>query len=229
MLFYNSASEFMGKQMSVILEDRPIEQVREEVIDALIFNYSHGVISAEAFERRLDKAMESTNHQEIMALKADLTLEADEKYSAQKQSDLNINYAHANTINELNLNNILSSNGRSGNWQVPSEINVLDVLGSTTLDFSDAVFHSQTVNVNLNCVLGSVTLYIPQGVNVICEAFCILGSIENKAPSIANRQAPTIHVKGKVWLGSVEVEIKRTMKEKFLSFANELKTMLKTH
>ena len=28
----------------VKLEDRPIEQVREEVIDKLIYHYSHGVI-----------------------------------------------------------------------------------------------------------------------------------------------------------------------------------------
>ena len=48
--------------MTVILEDRPIEQVREETIDQLIFNYSHGVISAEAFERRLDQAMNSNTH-----------------------------------------------------------------------------------------------------------------------------------------------------------------------
>ena len=56
--------------MSVILEDRPIEQVREETIDQLIVNYSHGVISAEAFERRLDQAMSSDNHQEIIDLVA---------------------------------------------------------------------------------------------------------------------------------------------------------------
>ena len=45
--------------MAVILEDRPIETLREEVIDTLIYNYSHGVISNEAFERRLDQAMAS--------------------------------------------------------------------------------------------------------------------------------------------------------------------------
>ena len=46
--------------MSVKVEDRPIEQVREQVIDQLIYNYSHGVISVDAFERRLDNAMDAT-------------------------------------------------------------------------------------------------------------------------------------------------------------------------
>jgi len=33
--------------MSVKIEDRPIEQVREQVIDQLIYNYSHGVTDVE--------------------------------------------------------------------------------------------------------------------------------------------------------------------------------------
>lgn len=53
--------------MRVKLEDRPIEQVREETIDKLIVNYSHAVISAEAFERRLDEATDSESHQALVA------------------------------------------------------------------------------------------------------------------------------------------------------------------
>lgn len=212
--------------MSVKLEDRPIEQVREEVIDALIFNYSHGVISAEAFERRLDKAMTAKCNVEIMALKSDLTLEVDEKYTAQKGADFEISYAPQSSIETINLRTILASNERSGRWEVPKTINVLDVLGKTKLDFTDAIFQHQTIEVNLNCVLGSVEIYIPEGVNVVCEAFCILGSIENKASSVSVKQAPTIRIKGKLWLGSTEISIKRTIKEKFLNFANELKTIL---
>ncbi|GMM85286.1 hypothetical protein CWB73_18900 [Pseudoalteromonas phenolica] len=211
--------------MSVVLEDRPIEQVREEVIDNLIYNYSHGVISAEAFERRLDKAMSTQVHAEIVALTADLTMQADEKYTAQKDASLNINYGQKSAGDKLDIKTVLGNSSRTGKWAVPKEINLLNVLGSTTLDFSDAVFEHQEVTVNVNCILGSEKILIPEGVNVICEAFCILGNVENKAPSIAPKQAPTIKIKGKLWLGSVDVEIKRTIKEKFVSFANELKSL----
>ena len=78
--------------MPVILEDRPIKKVREEVIDQLIFNYSHGEISNEAFERRLDQAMASQVHQEIVDLVADLELKADAGYSEQKDTQFNVNY-----------------------------------------------------------------------------------------------------------------------------------------
>ena len=48
--------------MTVKLEDRPLEQVKEEVIDVLVYNYSHSVISSEAFERRLDAVIATSSH-----------------------------------------------------------------------------------------------------------------------------------------------------------------------
>ena len=65
--------------MSVKIEDRPIEQVREQVIDQLIYNYSHGVISVEAFERRLDDAMAASDNKALMDLVEELTLNTDQQ------------------------------------------------------------------------------------------------------------------------------------------------------
>ena len=42
--------------MSVAYRDKPIELLREEVIEQLIMNYGHGELSLGAFERRLDQA-----------------------------------------------------------------------------------------------------------------------------------------------------------------------------
>ncbi len=209
--------------MSVTLEDRPIEQVRAEVIDKLIVNYSHGVISAEAFERRLDDAMDSTSHKELMALVADLSLAADADYNKQKDKQFTPNYSSKQAEDTLNINCILSSNERSGQWEVPSKIKLNNVLGETTLDFTDAIFQYQNVTINLNCILGSCTIYIPENINVVCKTYCAVSSVENRAPSMANRQAPVITIEGKVILGDLSVSVKRTIKEKFIAFANQLK------
>lgn len=210
--------------MSVILEDRPIEQVREETIDQLIFNYSHGVISSEAFERRLDQAMNSESHQEIIDLVADLTLKADTNYSDKKEHQFTPSYSSSNSDDSLNLKSILGSIERSGQWYVPKVITVNSILGEATLDFTDAIFQHQHVTIKLNCILGSSKVYVPENVNVICKTYGIVSSIENKAPSMANRQAPVITIEGKVVLGSLDVSIKRTIKEKFIAFANNLKS-----
>ena len=45
--------------MPVPPQDRPLTAVREETIDRLIVNYGHGKLSLEAFERRLDEALDA--------------------------------------------------------------------------------------------------------------------------------------------------------------------------
>jgi len=209
--------------MSVILEDRPIEQVREETIDQLIFNYSHGAISAEAFERRLDQAMSSNTHQEIIDLVADLTLKADTTYNANKAHQFTPSYSNADSDENLSLKSILGNIERSGQWSVPKTITLNNILGEAILDFTDAIFQHQHVTIKLNCILGSNKIFVPDNVNVVCKSYGIISSIENKAPSMATKQAPVITIEGRVVLGSLNVEIKRTIKEKFIAFANNLK------
>lgn len=210
--------------MSVILTDRPIEQVREETIDQLIVNYSHGVISAEAFERRLDDAMNSDKHQEIVDLVADLTLKADTQYNNNKEHQFTPSYSNSESDENLNLKNILGNIERSGQWNVPKTIIINSILGESILDFTDAIFQHQHVTIKLNCILGSNKIYVPENINVVCKSFGIISSIENKAPSMANKQAPVITIEGKVVLGSLSVAVKRTVKEKFIAFANNMKS-----
>jgi hypothetical protein len=210
--------------MSVKIEDRPIEQVREQVIDQLIYNYSHGEISADAFERRLDNAMDATSNQSLLDLVADLTLKTDQHYESNKQSQFSPRYSrHADAEEALSLRCILASNERSGQWVVPEDIYLTNFLGSVVLDFTDAIFTHQNVTIHLNCILGNDEIYVPEHVNVVSKVCSVISSVENKSVSLNKRQGPTIHIEGKIILGSIEVKIKRTIKEKFVSFANDLK------
>lgn len=209
--------------MSVKLEDRPIEQVREECIDKLIINYSHGVISSDAFERRLDELMTSEVHSDMLALVADLEMNTDKKYDATKEQQFTPNYAETTDDEVLTINSILSSAERSGQWSVPKRIKVLNVIGSVTLDFTDAIFHHQNITVEIFSILASDEIYVPENVNVVCQTYGVVSSIENKSPSLAHRQAPTITIVGKSIIGSLEIKVKRTIKEKFLAFAEQMK------
>lgn len=213
--------------MSVKVEDRPIEQVREQVIDQLIYNYSHGVISVEAFERRLDKAMDAKDNSVLLTLVEDLTLNTDKQYKAEKQSQFTPNYsAQQNSDDDITLRSILGSNERSGQWVVPKNIYLNNYMGSVVLDFTDAIFTHQNVTIHVHCIFGSDEIYVPEHVNVVSKMFCILSTLENKSVTLNKRQGPTIHIEGKAILGSVEVKIKRTIKEKFMSFANDLRSQL---
>ncbi len=212
--------------MPVKLEDRPIEQVREEAVDKLIVNYSHAVISAEAFERRLDEAMASNSHQQLVALVSDLPMAADHRYDASKERSFSPKYAASDNTDDDKIVSILGNSTREGEWLVPKRIKVIDVLGSSKLDFTDAIFQHQHIEIEISNVLGSIDIYVPESVNVTVKMFNIIGSSENSAPSMAGRQAPHITISGFSVLGSLDVQVKRTMKEKFMAFANNLREAL---
>lgn len=215
--------------MPVKLEDRPIEQVREETIDKLIVNYSHSIISAEAFERRLDDATYSDSHQELVELVADLPMEADNQYARYKDTQLGPNYSAASDNSEERLVSILNSDERRGQWKVPEQLHVISVLSSVTLDFTDAIFEHQHMVIKVSDVLGSIEILVPDNVNVSSRISGFLSTTENKAPSMGGRQGPHISVEGWAVLSTVEIKEKKTMKEKLVAFANSIKAALEDH
>jgi hypothetical protein len=214
--------------MPVKLEDRPIETVKEEVIDTLVHNYSHGFISSEAFERRLDTVIETTSHQVMVDQISDLDEAPDDTVKKHKETQFSVNYSDTQAEKTDTLVNILGSSDRSGIWSVPREIKIFSLLGGSTLDFTDARFSSPNVTIKVISILSGDKIYVPENVNVVSKAFCILSSVGNKAPSIAGRQSPTITIEGFVVLGDLKIKIKTTIKEKFVAFANQMKEMFDT-
>lgn len=211
--------------MPVVIEDRPIEDVRNEVIDQLIMNYSHGKLSYEAFERRLDTAMASQDNKEIAALAEDLDLSVDQAYVDSKRRELDNQYTVDDAEDIEHLVNICGGSDRSGRWTVPKEIRSISIMGGSTIDFSEARFTQPKTTLKVLCFCGGDDIYVPENVNVVSKAFCIFGGLDNKAPSVADRNAPTIIVEGLIIFGGVDIKLKRTVKEKFVAFADSLKRM----
>ncbi len=212
--------------MTIALEDRPTEVVREEVIDQLILNYSHGKLSEEAFERRLDQAMASDNNAQITKLAEDLEQIQDERYVASKKHDLGVNYNSAPTRDNQNIVSIFGGSNLGGRWTLGKKIRSISIFGGSNIDLTDADFSRPQVTIEVFCLFGGDNIYVPENVNVVSNVFCIFGGIDNKAPSIADRNAPTITIEGVALFGGVNIKIKRTVKEKFVAFADKLKQML---
>ncbi|MDX1678759.1 LiaF domain-containing protein [Arsukibacterium sp.] len=209
----------------VKIEDRPFDQVRQEAIDQLIMNYSHGIISSEAFERRLDIASDARTHQELVDVVADLTLQPDDTYQQQRDKSFSPRYQAGNDTRNEKIFCVLSSSEHSGQWLVPADIRVINILGSIELDFSEAVFQHQHIVIRVNNWIGSVNVLVPEQVNVVSNMFNIVGSTKNRARSIDGQQAPKITIEGYSVLGSLDVNLKRTMKEKFSAFADQFRSM----
>lgn len=210
--------------MPVKLEDRPLDQVKEEVIDILVHNYSRSFISSEAFERRLDVVVATEDPHEMMAQIEDLDSVPDPSISQTKQKEFAPQYSDEHVDDSDTLVNIMGGSDLTGHWIVPKQINSISILGGASLDFTDAQFSSPVTTIYAFALMGGDNIYVPENVNVVCKAFCLMGGISNKAPSMAGRNAPTIVIKGFMLMGGSTIKVKQTIKEKFVAFANQIKS-----
>ena len=205
--------------------DRPITKLREETIDQLTLNYSHGELSLDAFERRLDHALDAKTHDALLSLTADLDLVVDSTFKEHKRREFDIMTDSHDVTNEQKILSIFGNSKREDAWNVPKEIQVYNMFGNTTLDFSEARLTSMTTHINLSCVFGNLLVYIPENMNVVSNVSCILGGVNHKAPSGNGVDIPTIVLDGFVLFGNVKIKLKKTFRERLLRFAETVRAM----
>lgn len=213
--------------MPIPHEDRPIATLREETVDRLIMNYGHGRLSLEAFERRLDRALDADSHEALTPLTADLDLEPDSAYIERKRAELHIEEVGSGAAPARNgpMVNVFGGTNRRGVWTVPETMQMFNVFGGCELDFSEARFPAGEVRIKALCVFGGAKLLVPEDVDVVSDAICIFGGIDNKAASQGNPDARRIVIDGVMLFGGVSVRVKRTWREACLAFADSIRGM----
>jgi hypothetical protein len=211
--------------MPVKSQDRPIDVLREEVIDQLIVNYGHEELSLEAFERRLDQALASDDASELDELVADLELKVDEGYTDQKHAELDLvlDYDYAGTRDVEYSINIFGGNSRGGQWNVPKEIKMINLFGGGEIDFTEARFTHPSVRIKMLTLFGGASIYVREDINTVSKIISIFGGTDNSAPSSRNSNAPVVIVEGLVMFGGVDIKIKRSIKEIFVDFADRIR------
>lgn len=214
--------------MPVTPSDRPIDALREETVDQLIMNYGHGKLSREAFERRLDEALDTKSQERLLELTRDLDLRTDRQYTAQKKAELGIrvDQAAAYRVDEAeHIINVFAGNNRRGAWDVPRAIRIFNLFGGAELDFTDARFAADTTYIMVFCLFGGVNLRVRDGMRTISKTICIFGGVDNRAGPTSDPNAPTLIVEGLCLFGGVDIRVKKTPKQRLTEFANQLRTM----
>jgi hypothetical protein len=212
--------------MPVTPQDQPIDALREQTVDQLIMNYSHGRLSREAFERRLDVALDAKTPDTLLELTRDLDLKADPDYTAQKNAELGIRVEPAAATDEVeHIVNIFGGTTRRGAWDVPREIKLINVFGGSELDFSNARFAAKTTRVTMFCMFGGASFRVHERMRVKSKAICIFGGVDNRAGSTTDPDAPLLIIEGIALFGGADIKIKKTPKQRFQEFANTLRSM----
>ena len=210
--------------MPVAPQDRPLNTVREETIDRLIVNYGHGKISLEAFERRLDQALDAKSADALVALTSDLELEVDKQYAQQKRAEFGVRTEPVPYARDVSfMIHIFGGGNRSGAWTVPREIFMLNLFGGCEIDFSNAHFTSPVTRVRMLTLFGGAQFYVNENVNTQTHALCLFGGIHNAGPSNPDPSTPTVIVEGLVLFGGADIRVKRTLKERWLALAEQFR------
>ena len=213
--------------MPVTPQDRPIDTLREETVDQLIMNYGHGKLSREAFERRLDEALDTKSHERLTELTEDLDLRTDRQYTAQKKAELGIRVDPSARAGEEadTIVNVFAGHNRRGAWDVPRALRMVNVFGGCELDFTDARFAAETTYISVFCLFGGVNLRVRDGMRTISKALCIFGGVDNRGGTTLDPNAPLLVIEGFCLFGGVDIRVKKTPKQRWQEFADQFRTM----
>lgn len=190
-----------------------LELERQEAIRALSRALSADRVSVEQFESRLALVQQASNRATIDAIIADLipTGEYDPPPVAMTPYGEPVNTLAIGPAEVLRISTILSSSKRTGSWTVPYRLEVKVVLGDLTIDLRDAVFFSDTLEIDLDVRLGGFTLIVPVGTQVENETEERWSSTAHSTRSSRGAQpiGLLVRITGRVRWSNVEIKEKR--------------------
>ncbi|HEX5618341.1 MAG TPA: DUF1707 domain-containing protein [Solirubrobacteraceae bacterium] len=117
---------------------------------------------------------------------------------------------------------LLSSVRREGRWRLAPRSRFSAVLGSVTLDLRQAVLPGPDVEIDVQAILGSVTVVVPEGVEVDVSGMGILSSEDLRVEGTAPAGAPRIRIRHSGLMGSLSVSSR-------LGLTDEIKAQLRRH
>jgi hypothetical protein len=168
---------------------RASDQDRDDALQQLAAAAGDGRLTLEEYSGRADLALAARTRSELDRVLADLQAPAALPAEAPEQ-----------------LTAILGNQTRRGRWRVPAHMTARSVLGDCYIELQDAVLSSAVTTIHARTTLGSVTIFVPEGVEVRLSGSVILGSHSSEVGSDPLPGAPVIEVQARAVLGSVTVK-----------------------
>jgi cell wall-active antibiotic response 4TMS protein YvqF len=103
----------------------------------------------------------------------------------------------------------MSAQVRAGDWILPRLFRAVSFWGDVKIDLTSARLGEGVSRIELVVIMGNVTVLVPPDVRVECDGDAVIGSFDVQGTkwSAPAPGAPTVHVTGTAFLGSVEVKI----------------------
>lgn len=180
---------------------RVSDREREQVVELLGQATAEGRLTLDEYADRAGAAHAARTRGDLARLTADLpvTLPTDPVSAPRPGATL------AGTSPER-LVAIFGNESRKGHWVVPARVEVRSIFGDCHLELQDAQLQSTVTTVEATAIFGSVTIFVPEGIDVRLVGTAFFGSKESKlrgGPPPPG--APVLEVRSRVIFGSVTI------------------------
>ena len=187
--------------------DPSLDAARRDAIHALCVAQAQDRISVELFEQRLLLLREAPTAAAMKQILGDLDLSGD--YALQRL-DTTLPAppptAAVAPLERMRLSAVFSGTRRSGQWTVPLLIEAKLIFGDMTLDFRDAWFEVDTLDIDVDGWCGKLRLIIPPGTQIENEIEETLsGSKHRRGREVTEPNGRLVRLSGQMFMGKVEI------------------------
>ncbi|HUO70185.1 MAG TPA: DUF1707 domain-containing protein [Solirubrobacteraceae bacterium] len=190
---------------------RASDRERERAAELLREAMASGRLSVDELDERMRLVFDAKTRPELERLVGDVIVPADDRHpiaaqGAEVASDGPRPPVRAGAEGTRRVLSILSGSERKGRWRLAPTCSVVNVLGGSELDLSDAELAAERVELKIFTLLGGAKIVLPDGLDVEISEVAILGG---NAIDVGDEQpghgGPVVHLRLVTILGGVEV------------------------
>jgi hypothetical protein len=149
-------------------ELRASDADREHTAELLRQAAGEGRLDVDELEERLSSVYATRTQRELDTLVADVVVPEDRHRGPRvpvRRGDDGTRWLVA----------VMSGHDRKGRWRVGANLNVVNIMGGSDLDFNDAEFADDVVTVTVFSLMGGASIRVPEGLNVEISNFALMG------------------------------------------------------
>jgi hypothetical protein len=174
---------------------------REQTAGVLREAASHGRITMDELDERLELAYAAKTYADLAAVTQDLPGQAQTPSAVQPAMGGRIGGTPRSKFSVA----IMSGARRMGRWVVPPNYVGVAVMGGIELDLREAQFSEPEVTIHAYTLMGGIEITVPEDVDVDVSGIAFMGGFDHNASGPGAPGAPRVRVIGFALMGGVDV------------------------
>jgi len=173
---------------------RASDAERNQTIEVLAAACAEGRLSPEEYSERSEATLTARTVGDLSGMTADLP--AHSPAAAVPAAAVPV---------PVEITAVLGNESRKGPWVVPAHLTVRSVLGDCHLEMQQAVIRQHVTTIDATVRFGSVTIFVPNGLDVRMTGRAVLGAKSSELSGEPRPGAPVIVVHCDVFCGAITV------------------------